>query len=692
MNLVVERGQPCPRVLELSNMRKGLVGFLYLIAVLQPFDVQGQDTSTNQQAVKDRYTLRSFPQINSAGEWRERAREIRQQILVSCGLWPMLEKTPLNARIFGKVEHDGYSVEKVFIQTWKGFYLAGNLYRPLGKGTGPFPAMLAPHGHWGRGRLTDTNVANIPARCITFARQGIVVFSYDMVDCMDTRFADTPMTPKPYDFHREFGTKPSDQLWNISLLGVQTWNSIRALDFLESLPDVDKTRMGCNGSSSGGTQTFMLGAVDDRLAVQSPVCMVSHSMQGGCVCENAPGLRVEYSNMEIAAAPAPRPQLIVGATGDWTRATMTVEGPAIRRVYELLGAGSQFQYALFEAPHNYNAVSRGAVYDWVGKTLLKGQSFKEESYQKAVEAESLVFSTKNFPADALTKAQFIESLKQMHRENWESLAPQDEAGLALFKKTVEPMWRHTMLLPRALPDLKAGQASSSPPNHLYLQRGNSSISITMIPPESLKTNAVVILLHPEGKTNYLGSNDSITGLAQAFRKEGLSIVLMNTFLTGDNVNSEVSRHRNYFTNHFTTYNRTDLQERLLDVMSVITFVRNFNPNGRIILSGEGRAGFLALLAAPLADGVVADCAGVDVSDEEVLLSRDLFLPGIRNIGTFEGAAMLAAPHPLMLFNIPEGFPVSGIRSAYASAKELRNFKVQQDRPTDRQIAKMVSEF
>src|SRR5204863_6299432 len=122
---------------------------------------------------------------------------------------------------------------------------------------------------------------------------------------------------------------------NISLMGFQLWNSIRAVDFLEELADVDKTRIAITGASGGGTQTFLLGAVDDRLAAQAPVVMVSHTMQGGCGCENMPGLRVEFSNMEIAAGAAPRPQILVAATGDWTKTTLTVEGPAIGRVYEL---------------------------------------------------------------------------------------------------------------------------------------------------------------------------------------------------------------------------------------------------------------------------------------------------------------------------------------------------------------------
>jgi hypothetical protein len=122
-----------------------------------------------------------------------------------------------------------------------------------------------------------------------------------------------------------FGTNDIDQLWGISLMGLQLWDSIKALDFLISLPYVDKSRIGCTGASGGGTQTFMLGAVDDRLAVLAPTVMVLPFNAGCCSCENMPGLRIEYSNMEIAAVPAPKPQIFIAAKGDWTKTFMTIE-------------------------------------------------------------------------------------------------------------------------------------------------------------------------------------------------------------------------------------------------------------------------------------------------------------------------------------------------------------------------------
>src|SRR6185503_7224492 len=232
-----------------------LPGAVLLLACSQTATSAGTLPPKDERAgtLKTLDTLRTFPEIRSRAEWEARAKEIREHMLVSCGLWPLPEKTPLNAQIFDRIERDGYSVEKVYFQSYPGFYVAGNLYRPLGK-TGPFPGVLNPHGHWANGRMADTKDGSIAARCISFARQGMVAFSYDMVGYNDTRFPDATTNRALYETHRTFGTNRTDQLWSISLMGLQTWNSIRALDFLASLPDVDKKRLACTGESGGGTQ------------------------------------------------------------------------------------------------------------------------------------------------------------------------------------------------------------------------------------------------------------------------------------------------------------------------------------------------------------------------------------------------------------------------------------------------------
>src|ERR1051325_10984139 len=101
--------------------------------------------------------------------------------------------------------------------------------------------------------------------------------------------------------HRAGSTGFDAELRLQSFMGLQTWNSIRAPDFVCELPDVDTTRIGVTGASGGGTQTFMLCAVDPRPTVSFPAVMVSANMPGGCICENASLLRVGTNNVELAA-------------------------------------------------------------------------------------------------------------------------------------------------------------------------------------------------------------------------------------------------------------------------------------------------------------------------------------------------------------------------------------------------------
>src|SRR5579871_3830892 len=227
-------------------------------------------------------------------EWQARATRVREQVLVAEGLWPLPPKTPLNPVIHDKIDRDAYTVEKVFFASYPGFYVSGSLYRPKNR-TGPFPAVLCPHGHWPNGRMNENTDAGakqqiaigaettmegakypLQARCAMLARMGCVVFFYDMVGYADCTQIE----------HRAGFTDAEALLRLQSFMGLQTWNSVRAIDFLTSLPDVDPKRIGVTGASGGGTQTFILGAIDDRPTVAFPAVMVSTAMQGGCVCEN----------------------------------------------------------------------------------------------------------------------------------------------------------------------------------------------------------------------------------------------------------------------------------------------------------------------------------------------------------------------------------------------------------------------
>jgi hypothetical protein len=170
------------------------------------------------------------PTYHSLEAWQAQAATLRRHILVSTGLWPLPDRTALHPVIFGRIEREDYSVERVYFESYPGFFVTGNLYRPLGR-VGPFPAVLNPHGHWEEGRLAHQEPVSLPARGVSFARQGYIALLYDMVGYVDSR--QIPHT---------FGG-PVEELWGISVMGLQLWNSLRAVDFLVALPDVDPQRL-----------------------------------------------------------------------------------------------------------------------------------------------------------------------------------------------------------------------------------------------------------------------------------------------------------------------------------------------------------------------------------------------------------------------------------------------------------------
>ncbi len=651
--------------------------------------VTAQSIPTADQRYGELQTLntpRTFPDYKSRNEWKARAQEIREQVLVSCGLWPMPEKTPLNAKIFDRVERDGYSVEKVYFQTYPGFYLSGNLYRPRGQGNGPFPVVVNPHGHWKNGRFADEATGSIAGRCINFAKQGMVAFSYDMVGYNDTM---------QLGEHRKFFLQPELQLWHISLMGLQTWNSIRALDFVESLADVDRTRLACTGESGGGTQTFMLGAVDDRLAAQAPIVMVSHSMQGGCQCENAPTLRVDQFNVEIAAVPAPRAQIIVGATGDWTRATMTMEGPAMARIYSLFKAQDKFRYVRFDFNHNYNQTSREAVYGWFDHWLLgkpDAPSVAEVPFKKEADQDLRVFPDGKLPDDALNETQFIEFLEKQAKAQLQALKPFDKKSLVSYQKTLLPAWRHSLLV--EVPEKKeiwaelgetseGGGYTATSVSFGRVNHGDRIPGILLTPAHKTRSR-LTVLLDARGKAAFMDSDNKPSGLALRLLDGGQSVLLVDLFLTGERADKKVQASRKLFDNYFTTYNRTDVQERVQDILTACAFGRR--QASRVTVCGQGRAGLWALLAAPGADAVAADADTLNASNDQLLLAQDLFSPGLQKLGGFEGVAALAAPNPLFIHNTGAHFLGHWLKDCYASANASTGLMVEDSRLNEASLA------
>ena len=394
-----------------------VVHLIVLFGVLSGQEQKNLDPRT--KPLKNLNGYFPFQSIDTVDDWADRKQEIKRRILVSQGLWPLPTKTDLNAVVHGSVERDDYTVERVFFESAPGHFVTGSLYRPKNR-KGPFPAVLSPHGHWNRGRFYDAGENLIEqevqagaevdeiggryplqARAVQLARMGCIVFFYDMTGNADSiQIAHRPGRWNHLDRSEDWGfMSVQADLRLQNMMGLQTWNSIRALDFLFTLDDVDPSRIGVTGASGGGTQTMILSAIDDRISASMPCVMVSTAMQGGCTCENAPLLRIGQGNIDIAAAFAPKP-LALTAADDWTIELREKGFPDLIKLYEMLEMPANLTGVFrTEFKHNYNLVNRTEMYRFFNRhfDLGYGEPIEERYYEPLNEQESTVWSG-DYPA------------------------------------------------------------------------------------------------------------------------------------------------------------------------------------------------------------------------------------------------------------------------------------------------------
>ncbi|MPY90411.1 MAG: hypothetical protein GEU99_21130 [Luteitalea sp.] len=545
----------------------------------------------------------TMPVTGSLSDWQVRAAHLRRQILCAAGLYPMPEKTRLNPQIFGRIDRADYSVEKVYIETLPRYYLCGNLYRPRGR-TGPFPGVLSPHGHWHYGRLEHTSLVSVPARCINLARQGYVVFSYDMVG-----YTDTLQTPHAFGDEEE-------QLWSFGPFALQLWNSIRSVDFLQSLPDVDEQRIAVTGASGGGTQTFFLAAVDDRVTCAAPVVMISAIMQGGSPCENAPGLRLGTFNVEIAATIAPRPMLIVSATGDRTKSTPEVEFPAIRSIYALYGKASLVETVQVDAPHNYNQQAREAVYRFFGKHMLGDHdpaNFAERPGRPEHLRNMLVWSGRSLPEKALS----FEGV----RNAW------IEMGAGQTARIVERELVKERLVLVLAAEWPRRVISGVEGHQLVLSREGRGDRVVCLRVGDGVPDTIVV---HDGGAEEASKSTEVDALVRSRR----AVLLVTAFRTDTSVPPRPT------TRYFTTFNKTDDAERVQDILTAIAFLRQQGAKD-VRVTGLGKAAVWTLFAAAVAKAPVrwtGDLGRFTGSDRDFVGS--FFVPGIQRIGGLKAALAL----------------------------------------------------
>ncbi len=637
-----------------------------------------------------------FAPSSTPEQWQERANDLRTALRVALGLWPMPTKTPANAVVHGRQVMGDYTVEKVYLESFPGFFVTGNLYRPR-QAEGRRPGVLCPHGHFADGRFGAASrdevrrqiVAgaerfeeggrnSIQARCVQLARMGCVVFNVDMVGYCDSQQIS-------YDLAHRFAKQRPEMIspdrWGLfspqaeshlqSVMGLQTYNSIRALDWLESLPDVDPQRIAVTGASGGGTQTFILCALDPRPAVAIPAVMVSTAMQGGCTCENASLLRIDEGNVAFAALFAPRPQCLISAD-DWTKEMQTKGYPELAAHYRMLDASDRLVHHPFlHFGHNYNYVSRAVMYAWMNRQFQLGLSepIVEEDYHR-LGAEQLSVWDDHHPRPPGGPDFERDLLQWWSGDATAQLAtvrPVDEDSFAQYRELVGGALR--AILGREMPDpariefVETGRDEAGAVlqitgllRHQPTDDGREELPVVGLIPEGWQRGKVAIWLDDEGKSS-LFEGDGIRPAVQRLLDAqvavlGADLLYQGEFLADGKLLQETRRVDNprEAAAYTLGYNRSLFAQRVHDVLTLVSFaVHHELAPSEVWLVGLQGAGPWAAAALTQTQGHVARAA-LDTAGFRFGAVRDIrdpnLLPGGAKYHDLPGMLALAAPQQI----------------------------------------------
>jgi dienelactone hydrolase len=570
--------------------------------------------------------------------WKESLAQRRAMWHEMLGLSPMPERTPLAATVTGVLERGDYVVEKVHFQSLQGAYVIGNIYRPA-KPSGRLPAVLYLCGHT-KGKVNPPYQAN-PR---WFGQHGYVALVLDPIQLGESQgIHHGTYREGRWDWPSR-GYTPA---------GTEVWNAMRALDYLETRPDVDKDRMGVTGLSGGGVISWCLGAADERVKVVVPVCQsgsiehvaVDRATDSHCDC----AFWINYYRWcwaDVGSLIAPRAMLIASGSEDvlWRPYGYRDVAHRIRHQYAALGAAEQFDLVEDLTPHGYTPKLRQAIFTWFNKHLKGDPTPIQDDVTDFVEPEEnlLVFGGK------LPKDDRMREIDTLLVKRAEPPAIANEADWHAYQEAQIRRLRELTFrnIPRDLdPRVRDCRADGAENNGktfatcVFDTHDGLTLGVKTTRPgdAAWQVPTVAFAVQPDARTAFAGGGSSRPGVALDLATAGVEV--RNTGVTSVGPGYLWTLRRVY-----PLLGETLPERQVYDLLAGIAAVRRQTSTGPVALFGQGDTAPLAIYGAIL-DPQITEVIIANPPERHADPRTPEFL-GILRIGDLPQNLALVYPRPI----------------------------------------------
>lgn len=610
---------------------------------------------------KRNHLLKEITTAEALSARQEEVRDIYRDIL-----GPFPERTDLNVREVGQIVQKGYTIEKLIYESQPQFYTTANLYRP--EGEGPFPAIICPVGHWHAGKANE----DYQALGAGLARSGCIALIYDAPGQGERLTYYDPLLGKSW-----MGTTVTDEHTMVGYLCFLTgshlamhmvWNGMRSIDLLQERKDVDSDRIGCTGSSGGGTLTRFIASLDNRVKVAIPVCATGgvRVVGAGDAEQNMfTALARGMCPTDLYWAIAPRPLMMITASGDGAYEGAQETLADVRRAYGIQGGSEWVDHVEIEGRHGYIEGMRRAAREWLAR-CWDVQPPPDVEEDIVVLPEEALHCTETGQVSTSLGGETVFTL---NRQMAEKIAPdrpvvREEKDARHFQETVRRLAVRVSHFqePEAAPEImETGHAH--PETIVYRSEVGIEVPGVLFRPEREGPHPGVIFVHGQGK-----DGAATSGWPQRLVGAGLAVLAIDfrgigetapplqrdgghpydTFLLGSQAN--ISRSALYV-------GRSVFGMRVLDVIQGAAYLRSRSDIDRVGVVGTGAGGLMALYAGAFDEQVHSVAVHRGLYAYRALISHpfyshhfSLFLPGVLKAYDLGDVAGLVAPRPLLLVN------------------------------------------